>query len=115
MLSYEKKYTTTSLANEVAYNFKIMDSEGKDNSLYSKEIFNNPEEAVENSKQVNKELISKLEAIYIVDKETTINQQGIGKDFNSILLVTTEEFERIISEESLKGVLSAKVIDLRKK
>lgn len=116
MLSYEKRYASTWLANELEFNFKNIDNEGKGSSEIGT-IFHDSEEVVKTAEKVNKELISKLEAIFIVDELKGINEDGIKNyDFNSLLIVTIEEFERIISNESLKEVVNSavKVIDLRR-
>lgn len=112
MYSYERKYVKSGLAHELEFNFKNLDNEGKD---YNKEMFKDSEEFVETLKEVNKDLISELEAIFIVEDVVTIHEHNIFKNygFSSILIATKEEYEKIISDESLKGVLSAEVIDLR--
>jgi len=115
MLSYEKQYKRTGLAHELEFNFNTIDNEGK--YFSESELFKNSEEAVETAKKVNEEFISKLEAIFIVEEVTGINNPEIKEyGFNSVLIVTSEELERIISYESLRELINStvEVIDLSK-
>ena len=109
MYSYERKYVKSGLAHELEFNFKNLDNEGKD---YNKEMFKDSEEFVETLKEVNKDLISELEAIFIV--ENGIKPDFNNFDFKKILVLNPVEYEELKTKESLAEIIaSAEVIDLR--
>lgn len=97
MLSYKKSYITTETATKIE---SLLESKSK------------------TAKKELKKLIEDIDVFYIIlneEKAATYLEIIYNSDYDSVLLVTYPEFEKIQSNKNLKRLIQTKItIDLRR-